>query len=469
MKTKALVLFLLFFSQCCFAQHWDSLRGGLNRYVWSMFSDSVTDKLYVGGAYTFADGKDVRGMSTWSNENWDSLGPGIDRCSQCGNFPQKIWTINRYDSCIYIGGAFEAAGNVWTPAFARWNGSAWDSVPGGKIPLYNAVDDIVVDNNEMYISGTFDSVGNISAHHVAKWNGTTWTAIGPNYNFGWTASGSFITSMIFYHSNLYVAGIFDDAQGNVCRLAKWDGQNWQFFTNEIQGGLATIFDMEIYNDELYVGGLFYMADGCAGTGIMVWNDTIWKNVSGGSIEVTSNPNPEVHDMTVHNGILYCVGNFQRVGGVDANYLASWDGVSWCGYNTVYGSGSIGTIEFYHDTMYVGGSFLELDGDSANYIARWVGSGSDTCGNTTAVFDYQYPVSEVSIFPNPSTTSTTFQFSLSQSCTLVITDNLGREIFRRQTTESFLEFPASEYSSGMYFYRVEDENGNVSTGKFVVEH
>ncbi|HTF03763.1 MAG TPA: hypothetical protein VK826_07040, partial [Bacteroidia bacterium] len=36
---------------------------------------------------------------------------------------------------------------------------------------------------------------------------------------------------------------------------------------------------------------------------------------------------------VHDGKLYCVGNFEKIGGVDALGLASWDGNFWCGYDT----------------------------------------------------------------------------------------------------------------------------------------
>jgi hypothetical protein len=182
-------------------------------------------------------------------------------------------------------------------------------------------------------------------------------------------------------------------------------------------------------------------------------------------------------MCVHNGKLFCVGNFEKIGGVDAGGLASWDGNQWCGYGANFGASQpyefVGAsyISFFRDTMYVSGGFMFMDSIQVNFITKWVGGNFvDTCGTATGIFE---PVSwhcSVLVFPNPSNTITTFQFpDHSAARTIVVTDNLGREIWRKESSEKTIDFPAHEFARGMYFYII-TENGLPSTsGKFLIEH
>ena len=266
---KTLLLTLL--CQCCFAQHWQSLGTGLASFTSTtdIFTDTVFNKLYVAGPFTRVDGDTVWGIASWDGSNWDSLGHGIDRFA-LGNFPPgNTWGMAHYGGYLYIGGSFTLTGYDSSLFLSRWDGTNWSAIPGGQ--PNGVVDDMLVYNNELYICGVFDSIGNISASGIAKWNGSMWQPIGNNYNFDSTGS---VLRMTFYRGNLYVGGVFEDPQGNTCRLAKWDGVSWQFMTTDLVGGTADIHDMEVYNDELYVSGLFYAGVGNKPSNcIMRWNDT----------------------------------------------------------------------------------------------------------------------------------------------------------------------------------------------------
>ena len=468
--------FAIFFSMCCqfcFAQNWQPLGYGLSWNPTCLFADSVSNLLFAGGGFVYADSQYVRGTGTFDGNNWAPLGPGINDCSWGPGGNSNVWAIARYGNCIYYCGNFDCAGYLDnTSAFARWNGTLWDTVPGGRIAGGGILKDIIVYNNEMYICGTFDSVGSLPAKGIAKWDGTTWSMIGNNYNF--TLAGNFLTKMIFYHGELYVAGNMQDPQGNGCRLAKWDGVSWQFLTTIGNSGL-NIWDLEVYNDELYVAGGFDYGGGNPGACIIRWNDTTWRDV-GGSVQMgTLNQYPVVKEMCVHNGQLYCVGNFEKIGGVNALGLASWNGNQWCGYDTHFDFSApnefVGAwnIAFFRDTMYVGGGFQFMDTLQVNYIARWVGGNFvDTCGTAVGVFENENGTTLV--YPNPASEIITFQFSDShRSRSIIIYDQLGREVWREETNENSLVVSVNEFAEGIYFYSVVSEADKTISGKFIIAH
>ncbi|MBI3509521.1 MAG: T9SS type A sorting domain-containing protein [Bacteroidetes bacterium] len=462
--TRQLFLFFLY-TPCCFAQHWDSLYGGVNRNITCLYADSISNRLFVGGIFTEVNRDTIWGIATWNGNQWDSLKSGIDN-SSIGNMPGSTWAIARYGNYIYVGGNFSLAGNLNTPKMARWDGSQWDSIPGG--PPNSAVDDIIIYNNELYISGVFNMVGNTPANEIAKWNGTSWQDVGNNYNFN-----GYVSEMIFYNGNLYIAGFFDDPFGNTCHIAEWNGSNWQFMTSALQGSVADVWDMEVYNNELFVSGLFYSSDGNPANSIMRWNDTTW-NAVGGSVQIGSlNPFPVVKKMCVHNGKLFCAGNFEKIGGVPAMGLASWDGDNWCGFNTFFSNALLqydgaDQITFFNDSMYVSGPFLQTDSTPANYnyIAKWIGGNYvDTCGViSTGINQSENSESAFNIFPNPANDLLTIQLKNLQekNVDIKILDVLGQTVIEKKEDVSQSAVSPGELeerinvsglSAGVYFVRV----------------
>ncbi len=443
--------------------------GGLRSEPTKLYYDTLTNKLIAGGGFRKADEKWITGIASWNGTYWDSLGHGLNFFDTLGS-PNasvcSVWGMTRFNGDLYCTGNFFKAGHDSIFGFAKWNGLDWDTVTGASITSYHPVWEVMNYNNELYICGGFDSVGNVPADGIAKWDGTTWSAIGSNYNFVDQAEATSLQEMIFYHGNLYVSGGFYDPQGNYCRLAKWDGANWTFFTSVVTGGLAFIWDFEIYNDELYAGGIFYQTSGSVASSIIRWNDTTWRDV-GGSIEVAANAYPTVCDMTVHNGKLYCAGSFEVVGGINAPFVASWDGTDWCGFGSIFDNKLL-QVAFYEDTMYVAGEFWTIDGDSIRNIVKWIGgSFVDTCGNTTAIQE-SHEVNQPLLFPNPASEIVQFQFSdANETRIIILYDQIGREVWREETNESLVSISVYEFATGMYFYTVVSENDRTANGKFLI--
>lgn len=409
------------------------------------------------------------GTSSWNHIDWDSLGLGVDYDSVSSQ-PRATRKFLRDGGYLYAVGAFMRAGVVNTNGIARWDGSAWDSVPGCRISDYKVVNDILKYNGEIYICGSFDSVGSLPAHGLAKWDGTTWQAVANNYGFTIPSLGV-LYKMQFYHGHLYVAGYFEDANGNTCRLARWDGWNWHFMTNDVQGGIADIWDMEVYQDKLYIAGLFFESAGNVANCLQSWNDTTWCAV-GGSVQIQSNQNPVIRDLHVHNNKLYCAGNFEMIGGIASNCIAIWDGTDWCSLGSSFDMGGLTKIEFHQDTMYIIGGFWSVNGDSIAYIAKWIGGNYvDTCGHlTTGIADNNTYTNQISIFPNPSSSNISITSSAPNTAntTIEILDATGKRIdqifFQNSST---LSVNCSGYAEGIYLLRMISDGECVATEKLVI--
>jgi len=75
----------------------------------------------------------------------------------------------------------------------------------------------------------------------------------------------------------------------------------------------------------------------------------------------------------------------------------------------------------------------------------------------------------SIYPNPCKAQITFSCSSTEARQVSIFDITGRQIATREIKNNILTMNTSDYSTGMYFYRVSDISGNVlDRGKFIVQ-
>jgi hypothetical protein len=149
---------------------------------------------------------------------------------------------------------------------------------------------------------------------------------------------------------------------------------------------------------------------------------------------------------------------------NGNFISviSAGGATWNEY--VYGICADNT-----GNIFVSGSFSDVayfDADSlvsyGNYDI-FIGKIDFTTGITEQVQNFS-----VNVFPNPAITSTTFQMNgLIGSKTIIIYDQLGKEIWRKETNENQIEFSVENLAAGLYFYRVEQKGEASANGKFII--
>ena len=96
--------------------------------------------------------------------------------------------------------------------------------------------------------------------------------------------------------------------------------------------------------------------------------------------------------------------------------------------------------------------------------------------TTLKFDNEVAVPEninntfeVNVFPNPASTSVTFQLNgFDEIKTLVIYDPLGKEIWRKETDENQIELSVEGFAVGIYFYNIEQRGECKAKGKIIIQ-
>ncbi len=156
-------------------------------------------------------------------------------------------------------------------------------------------------NGSLYAGGYFTTAGGGAASGVAKWNGSSWTPLGT----GLTGGGNFnnVAAMAVYNNELYVGGIFTMAGGNSANyVAKWNGSTWSAVGT---GTDNWVYAMQVFNGELYVGGSFNAAGGNNAAKVAKWNGSTWAPVFAGFTG-------EVRCFAIHNNELYAGGTFNNV-------------------------------------------------------------------------------------------------------------------------------------------------------------
>ncbi len=231
---------------------------------------------------------------------WNSVGTGS------GNGMNNwVEALAVYNGELYVGGGFTLAGGVSANFIARWNGTSWNSVgTGSGNGVNDYVHELAVYNGELYVGGEFTSAGGVSANFIARWNGTSWNSVG-------TGSGNGVSSKVYelaeYNGELYVGGGFTYANwtGSVSTslnanfIARWNGTSWNSVgTGSGNGVDKTVFVLEVYNGELYVGGKFRFAN---------WTGSVSTSLNANFIArwtITGATDVEENELTPTNFVLH---------------------------------------------------------------------------------------------------------------------------------------------------------------------
>jgi len=81
---------------------WQQVGEGLNDTVWTIYVDSLTNKLYAGGAFTQTGlGIQAKHLAEWTGTNWQEVGGGTN---------SDVFCLYSKDSNLYIGGLFTQVG-----------------------------------------------------------------------------------------------------------------------------------------------------------------------------------------------------------------------------------------------------------------------------------------------------------------------------------------------------------------------
>ncbi len=361
-------------------------------YALTVFDDGAGPALYAGGYFTSAGGVAATSrIAKWDGSNWAALGGGMDYI---------VNALTVFDDgggpALYAGGLFTTAGGVAASQIAKWDGSSWavlgTGMSGGSVNALTVFDD--GGGPALYAGGQFATAGGVAARNIAKWDGSHWTALGTGL------SGGSVASLMLFDDGggpaLYAGGSFTTAGGIAAnRIAKWDGSSWAPLgsgVSWIPGPTPRVNALTVFDDgggpALYAGGSFTIAGGVEARWIAKWDGSSWATPGNGM-------NLAVYALTEFddgNGpALYAGGAFKIAGGVTADHIAKWDGSSWAALGSGIGGGVIvrprvDALTVFDDgsgpALHAGGDFTTAGGVAASYIVKWDGSSWAALGSGT---------------------------------------------------------------------------------------
>lgn len=444
-KIISIIIVLLVSSlSSAFSQQWQKLSGGLNNEPTRLIIDSSNNILYAYGNFNVADTIPVCYNAKWNGVKWDSL------TNVCGSMSGNVFI---YRDSLYL--------NAGKKMY-KWHGANWVKFANFT---WGGIVNTLANGNNLYVFGSFDSiVSGVHASKIAKWDGHSWS---PLDTIKWY--GGVMKCAKFYKGNLYVGGNMINKDKSIDNLAMWNGSKWlPVGNNEMTSGWGAVNDFEIFNDELYVAGVFTKAAGNPGNSIAKWDGVTWDDVGGG---MTSN-NAQIYDLQVYNGELYACGQFKKAGGVPSIGIAKWNGLEWCslGQTPAFGLDFL-AMAVYNNELIVGGTFITLNGDTVNHIAKWMGGNYiDTCGTLSAIKEFN-PFKSIHIYPNPALNSINIEFEVrkKQPLQIELYNSLG-QIMHKEECDNFSgmyknQINISDLADGIYLLQVK-VNGESLSQKFV---
>ena len=214
---------------------WTPFDAGLNRRSVSCLALFEGDLIagvqqeYNGGAY-------VSYVARWNGTSWQQMG---------GTLNGFVGAMTVYQNRLIVAGSFDTAGGASTKSIAAWNGAAWEplgSGMGGGTNSTGTVIALVADATTLVAGGEFLTAGGIPAVNAARWNGTAWDSL-PGLEH--PSSYVFVRALEMYQEAPVAGGpFFTDP------VRRWSGSTWVPMST-LNG---TVECLTIYDGSLIVGG-----------------------------------------------------------------------------------------------------------------------------------------------------------------------------------------------------------------------
>lgn len=448
--------------------------GGLN----GLYADTFDNVLFINGFVYPTQELYANGTILLQNEVFTPINgfPAISSNSTC-----------RFNGELYVAGEFYSPDSTEMYTLIKWDGTnaspvivqnqAFNTDIG---PVYH----IEILNDELYISGGFrfmDSDG-IIANGIAKLVNGEFKSI---HNFPQWGSGNsinFVDCIAWYKNELYVGGrLTDDFPVETMRhICKWNGSEWQMLGNGFTlggGAFNDIKDMQEFQGKLYIAGNFDRIGGInPGKNLAVWNGEDWEETID-VLHLQAGYGGEIRTMEVYNNELYIGGYFNSVAGLPANNFAKFDGNEWCTFVNDTLNDIVSAMEVHNGELYLAGLLSFVDGvnyfdiyfSGVNVIAKLNTTGTIyTCIDVVG-FDEKIET-EIEVYPNPSSDQITISMGETtfNEFEIKLFDLTGKEVLSlsEQTLPAILK--TENLNAGFYNLSICTLHGQIIAKPLIIQ-
>ncbi|MCB0482121.1 MAG: T9SS type A sorting domain-containing protein [Flavobacteriales bacterium] len=433
---KILLLFFLFCTLSSSAQLFKGLGFYPNRSIGAIHYDSISQYLYVGGAFNDIAGQPTTLMAYYDGTTWNTLNYAYSGGS--------IQAIATFKGDIYFGG---------TKGIRKWDGIKVDSlgktngVDKAVFSLFNWKDSLLI------VVGSFQLADDsIPVKGIATWDGLKWDTF--KINVPLLGSSNDFRCVAYYKGEFYFGGNFSRTNSPYGKdIIRYDGSKWK----DVGGGLkgdCWINDMEVYKDELYIVGEFKKADGNADNHIMKWNGQEWKEVGGGF-------DYQAFDLITFKNELFACGTLEHAGGVQVKKIAKWDGNQWCGYLANFNN-NVFNVEIYKDTLVFGDGYFNVPNQDQLHLLTDP-TLTDSCGVINSLDESQVEI--ISILPNPVIDYLTIEFDFDFVADFKVLSLYGVILEHGTIEGTNARIDLGKLNSGYYIFIIESKSSTI-THKFL---
>ena len=445
MFKKVFIILFLSLGFISKAQIWTPLDTGLQSYIpYGLLADETNGNLYAFGNVGFNNG-----LSVWKNNHWEVWYRNIN----WGTYGSEVAILN--NKTVFFHRYYENNNNS-KPRTAILSFS--DSTNLDTLKVLQNQNWIPVGNSKYCIYQgkliLFNAVSNVNGiNAIATFDGDTIIPIGDP-----TIDG--FSSACVFNGELYATGSNLSAQRGVFKKTP---AGWQLIY-QIQGGLAFLQGMIVYNNRLFIfGGMSAQIDPTnIGEGIIAYDGVNFDPIGGGVVNDFDVSNGYVLDAAISGNRLYVTGEFLKAGGTNSRCLAYWNDTTWCSiYKDLDSTYNFFKIESFKDTIYEVADFREVNGDTTfGWIAKLYDKNySDTCSAPYFVSVEEINQSNnIKIYPNPTTSIINIvdENNQLQNSTIQIQNYLGQLVFSSPFNS---QIDLRSLSAGMYFLTINDKLNN----------
>ncbi len=240
----------------------------------------------------------------------------------------------------------------------RWQG--FGGLSGGCDG--NVRDILRAPDGQIYLAGGFRSCNGVAAPGVARFDPATSTF----HPLGEGISGT-ILELEWFNGELLVGGMYLQDSGHA--VLRWDGSSWLPLVPGVDGEFSppTVHSMKVVDGHLVVGGSFLHVGGAQVNRVARWNGTAWTGYASGVGVPFGDPSTLVQAIVQFNGELVVAGKF--ISGPEwVINVARWDGAAWRSMGQGL-SGFVKDLLVDGDGLVAAGGF----GPTAYQVQRWDGS------------------------------------------------------------------------------------------------